>query len=90
MNRAGGRSGSLRGNRRAADERDELPPLHVSMAPALQGVMLRVVQVSLAVICSRHHTPADWKQTCTRNVGRVIALSVEPFYNPSGRSFIGL
>ena len=51
--------------------------------------MLRVVQVSLAVICSRHRTPADWTLTCTRNVGRIIALSVEPFYNPSGRSFIG-
>jgi hypothetical protein len=25
------------------------------------------------------------KQTCTRHVGRVIALSIEPFYNPSGR-----
>jgi hypothetical protein len=30
------------------------------------------------------------KQTCTRNVGRVIALSVEPFYDPGGRSIIGL
>ena len=29
------------------------------------------------------------KQTCTRHVGRVIALSVEPLYNPSGRSFVG-
>jgi hypothetical protein len=29
------------------------------------------------------------KQTCTRHVGRVIALSIEPFYNPSGRSSIG-
>jgi hypothetical protein len=25
------------------------------------------------------------KQTCTRHVGRVIALSIEPVYNPSGR-----
>jgi hypothetical protein len=25
------------------------------------------------------------KQTCTRHVGRAIALSIEPFYNPSGR-----
>jgi hypothetical protein len=25
------------------------------------------------------------KQTCTRHVGRVIALSIDPFYNPSGR-----
>src|SRR5258708_36659994 len=32
------------------------------------------------------HAP---KQTSTRHVGRVIALSVEPFYNPSGRSSIG-
>ena len=29
------------------------------------------------------------KQTCTRHVGGVIALSIEPFYNPSGRSSIG-
>jgi len=29
------------------------------------------------------------KQTCTRYAGRLIALSVEPFYNPSGKSFIG-
>jgi len=33
---------------------------------------------------------AAWCQTCTRHVGRVIALSIEPFYNPSGRSSIGL
>ena len=25
------------------------------------------------------------KQTCTRHVGRLIALSIEPFYNPSER-----
>src|SRR5712671_2044961 len=33
--------------------------------------------------------PPHQKQTCTRQVGRVLALSVEPFYNPSGRSSIG-
>ena len=29
------------------------------------------------------------KATLTSHVGRVVALSVEPFYNPSGRSSIG-
>jgi len=29
------------------------------------------------------------RHACTRHVGRIIALSIEPFYNPSGRSSIG-
>ena len=33
-------------------------------------------------------TQVGRKQTCTRHVGRTIALSIEPFYNPSGRRIL--
>src|SRR5262245_46620218 len=40
---------------RAAEERDELAPLHVWMAPAWQEIIWRAAQRSLAVMC-----PACW------------------------------
>ena len=36
---------------RAADNRDELAPLHVWMAPAWQEIISRAAQKSLAVMC---------------------------------------
>src|SRR5262249_1758547 len=41
--------------RRAAEQRDELAPLHVWMAPAWQEIIWRAAQKSLAVMC-----PACW------------------------------
>src|SRR5215470_7032516 len=41
--------------RRAAEECDELPALHVWMAPAWQEIIWRAAQKSLAVMC-----PACW------------------------------
>src|SRR5262249_29090569 len=43
------------GNRRSAQQRDELAPLHVWMAPAWQEIIWRAAQRSLAVMC-----PACW------------------------------
>ena len=37
--------------RRAAEQRDELAPLHVWMAPAWQEIIWRAAQRSLAVMC---------------------------------------
>ena len=36
---------------RAADQREKLAAFHVWMAPAVQEVVWRAVQVSLAVMC---------------------------------------
>src|SRR5262245_45116941 len=38
-------------DRRAAEERNELAPLHVWMAPAWQEIIWRAAQRSLAVMC---------------------------------------
>jgi hypothetical protein len=38
-------------HRRAAEERDELAPLHVWMAPAWQEIIWHAAQRSLAVMC---------------------------------------
>src|SRR5262245_26598469 len=46
---------SERPRRRAAEQRDELPALHVWMAPAWQEIIWRAAQRSLAVMC-----PACW------------------------------
>ena len=40
-----------RPRRRAAQQRDELAPLHVWMAPAWQEIIWRAAQRSLAVMC---------------------------------------
>src|SRR5262249_53879397 len=42
-------------SRRAAEQRDELPALHVWMAPVWQEIIWRAAQRSLAVMC-----PACW------------------------------
>jgi hypothetical protein len=42
-------------SRRAAEQRDELAPFHVWMAPAWQEIIWRAAQRSLAVMC-----PACW------------------------------
>src|SRR6266550_4561400 len=51
-------------HRRADDERDELAPLHVWMAPAWQEITSRAAQKSLAVMC-----PA-----CSRSPDGLLAL----------------
>jgi hypothetical protein len=38
--------------RRAAEKGNDLPPVHVWMAPALQEIMIREAQSSLAVMCA--------------------------------------
>ena len=54
----------LSGCRRAAQQRDELAPLYVWMAPAWQEEMQRAAQKSLAVMC-----PA-----CSRSPDGLLAL----------------
>src|SRR5262245_59470689 len=54
----------IQDHRRAAEQRDEVAPLHVWMAPAWQEIIWRAAQRSLAVMC-----PACW---C--NPGGLLAL----------------
>src|SRR5262245_18246109 len=56
--------------------RDGACPLRASGRPPLPSRLLRHRALTSAV---------GQKRTCRRHVGRVIALSIEPFYNPNGR-----